>query len=83
VADYGQTIQLGSYVTATASLLYEFDPDYRRRIGKKRGSRSHPSELRYDVYTSNAVYGGKILLLYSSQRPLLALSEILSQKLGV
>jgi hypothetical protein len=36
VTDYGQTIQLGPYEAATEALLYEFDPDYRRRIGKKR-----------------------------------------------
>lgn len=36
MTDYGQTIQLGSYEAATESLLYEFDPDYRRRIGKER-----------------------------------------------
>ena len=36
VTDYGQTIQLGPYEAATESLLYEFDPDYRRRIGRER-----------------------------------------------
>jgi len=36
VTDYGQTIQLGPYEATTESLLYEFDPDYRRRIGKER-----------------------------------------------
>lgn len=36
VIDYGQTIQLGSYEAATDSFLYEFDPDYRKRIGKER-----------------------------------------------
>ena len=36
VTDYGQTIQLGPYEAATESLLYEYDPDYRRRIGKER-----------------------------------------------
>jgi hypothetical protein len=36
VIDYGQTIQLGRYEAATDALLYEFDPDYRRRIAKKR-----------------------------------------------
>jgi DNA-binding XRE family transcriptional regulator len=36
VIDYGQTIQLGPYEAATEALLYEFDPDYRRRIKKER-----------------------------------------------
>jgi len=36
VIDYGQTIQLGSYEATPDSLLYEFDPEYRRRIGKER-----------------------------------------------
>jgi hypothetical protein len=36
VTDYGQTIQLGPYEATTESLLYEFDPDYRRRLGKER-----------------------------------------------
>lgn len=36
VTDSGQTIQLGPYEATTESFLYEFDPDYRRRIGKER-----------------------------------------------
>lgn len=36
VTDYGQTIQLGLYEAATEELLYEFDPEYRRRIAKER-----------------------------------------------
>jgi hypothetical protein len=36
IIDYGQTIQLGPYEAATEALLYELDPDYRRRIGKER-----------------------------------------------
>ena len=36
VIDYGHTIQLGPYEATTESLLYEFDPEYRRRIGKER-----------------------------------------------
>lgn len=35
VIDYGQTIRLGKYEAAVA-LLYEFDPEYRRRIKQKR-----------------------------------------------
>jgi DNA-binding Xre family transcriptional regulator len=36
VTDFGQTIRLGDYEAATDAVLYEFDPDYRRRIAKKR-----------------------------------------------
>jgi hypothetical protein len=36
VTDYGQTIQLGLYEATTESLLYECDPDYRKRIAKER-----------------------------------------------
>lgn len=36
VTDYGQTIRLGTYEAATDAILYEFDPDYRRRIKKER-----------------------------------------------
>ena len=36
VIDYGQTIQLGAYEAATEALLYEFDPDYRRRVMRER-----------------------------------------------
>lgn len=36
VADYGQTIKLGNYEAASDAILYEFDPQYRRRITKQR-----------------------------------------------
>lgn len=36
VTDYGQTIRLGAYEAAADAILYEFDPDYRRRIKKER-----------------------------------------------
>ncbi|MEX2171994.1 MAG: helix-turn-helix transcriptional regulator [Pirellulales bacterium] len=36
VADYGQTVQLGKYEAATDAILYEFDPEYRRRKAKQR-----------------------------------------------
>lgn len=36
VTDFGQTIRLGDYEAATDAVLYEFDPDYRRRIAKQR-----------------------------------------------
>jgi DNA-binding Xre family transcriptional regulator len=36
VTDCGQTVRLGAYEAATDAILYEFDPDYRRRIGKQR-----------------------------------------------
>jgi DNA-binding Xre family transcriptional regulator len=36
VRDFGQTIRLGTYEAAAEALLYEYDPDYRRRIAKQR-----------------------------------------------
>lgn len=36
VADYGQTISFGGYEAAADAVLYEHDPDYRRRIKKER-----------------------------------------------
>lgn len=36
VTDCGQTIRLGDYEAAADAVLYEFDPDYRRRISKER-----------------------------------------------
>jgi DNA-binding Xre family transcriptional regulator len=36
VADFGQTVRLGAYEAAADAILYEFDPEYRRRIGKER-----------------------------------------------
>lgn len=36
VIDCGQSVRLGDYEAATDALLYECDPQYRRRISKKR-----------------------------------------------
>lgn len=36
VADFGQTIRFGDYETSTHSMLYQFDPEYRREVNKKR-----------------------------------------------
>ena len=36
VIDCGQTVQLGDYEAAVDAILYEYDPDYRRRISKQR-----------------------------------------------
>jgi hypothetical protein len=36
VTDYGHTINLGGYEASADSILYEVDPDYRRRINAKR-----------------------------------------------
>lgn len=36
VTDFGQTVRLGDYEAAADAILYEFDPDYRRRIAKER-----------------------------------------------
>jgi len=36
VIDCGQTVQLGDYEAAVDAILYEYDPQYRRRISKQR-----------------------------------------------
>jgi hypothetical protein len=36
LVDYGQTIRLGKYEAAADAVLYEFDPEYRRRVKKER-----------------------------------------------
>lgn len=36
VMDNGQTIRLGDYEAAADAILYEFDPEYRRRISQER-----------------------------------------------
>lgn len=36
VTDSGQTVRLGEYEAAADALLYEFDPEYRRRINGQR-----------------------------------------------
>lgn len=36
VIDCGQTVELGDYEAAVDAILYEYDPEYRRRIRKQR-----------------------------------------------
>jgi lambda repressor-like predicted transcriptional regulator len=36
LADYGHTVRLGDYEASSDAILYEVDPDYRRRIRKQR-----------------------------------------------
>lgn len=36
IVDYGQTIRLGKYEAATDAVLYEFEPEYRRRKRSER-----------------------------------------------
>ena len=36
VTDYGQTLKLGDYEVAADAILYEVDPEYRRRANKRR-----------------------------------------------
>jgi len=36
VIDCGQTVRLGDYEAAVDAILYEYDPEYRRRISKKQ-----------------------------------------------
>ena len=48
LTDCGQTIRLGDYEAAADAILYEYDPDYRRRIHKerKRSEQSFGASLR-------------------------------------
>ena len=48
VTDYGHSVRLGAYEAASDALLYEFDPAYRRRIGRQRheDERSFGASLR-------------------------------------
>ena len=48
VIDCGQTVQLGDYEAAVDAILYEYDPEYRRRISKQRlqGDQSFGASLR-------------------------------------
>jgi hypothetical protein len=39
VIDYGRTITLGDYEAAADAILYELDPEYRRRLKKQRRQR--------------------------------------------
>ncbi len=36
VTDYGRTVALGDYEASADAILYELDPDYRRRLKKQR-----------------------------------------------
>jgi hypothetical protein len=36
VEDYGHTVRLGEYEAATDAILYEIDPDFRKRLNAKR-----------------------------------------------
>jgi hypothetical protein len=36
LSDYGRTVALGDYEAAADAILYELDPDYRRRLRKQR-----------------------------------------------
>ncbi|MFM7166489.1 MAG: helix-turn-helix domain-containing protein [Planctomycetaceae bacterium] len=48
VTDFGQTVQLGHYEASADAILYEFDPQYRRRISRMRqqSERSFGASLR-------------------------------------
>lgn len=48
VIDCGQTVKLGDYEAAVDALLYEYDPEYRRAMSKKRlqEERSFGASLR-------------------------------------
>ncbi len=48
VSDYGHTVSLGKYEAAADALLYELDPDYRKKLSRQRAEsdRSFGSALR-------------------------------------
>jgi hypothetical protein len=48
VEDYGHTVRLGEYEAAADAILYEVDPDYRKRLNAKRRQedRSFGASLR-------------------------------------
>ena len=48
LTDYGRTVALGDYEAATDAILYETDPDYRKRLNRKRreNERSFGASLR-------------------------------------
>ena len=48
VTDYGHSVRLGAYEAASDAILYEFDSDYRRRLGRQRHQeeRSFGASLR-------------------------------------
>jgi len=48
VTDYGHTVRFGDYEAATDAILYEYDPEYRRLLAKKRraSERSFGASLR-------------------------------------
>ena len=48
VTDFGHTVRLGEYEAAADALLYELDPDYRKKLSKQRAEsdRSFGSALR-------------------------------------
>ena len=48
MTDFGQTVRLGRYEAAADAILYEFDPDYRRRISRvrKQSERTFGASLR-------------------------------------
>ena len=48
VADYGRTVSFGGYEAASDAILYELDPDYRKKLLKKRkeADRSFGASLR-------------------------------------
>lgn len=36
ITDFGQSVRLGEYEAASHAVLYEFDPEYRRRVSRRR-----------------------------------------------
>lgn len=47
LTDHGRTVALGDYEAAADAILYELDPDYRRRLKKQRrqGERTFGASL--------------------------------------
>lgn len=59
VTDSGQTVRLGEYEAAADALLYEFDPEYRRRINGQHSRTNRASGQPCDGCASSGGSAGK------------------------
>ena len=94
IIDFGHTVRLGQFEAATEAILYEFDPDFRRRERKRRfdGDESFGGSLRR-LRRQRGLKRGDFLPLSSKavariergevETPQATTLKILSQRLGV
>lgn len=92
--DYGRTVVLGAYEASADAILYELDPDYRRKINKQRRERDRSfgaslMRLRKQRRLRRGDFGPisskEIARLERNEveRPHAKTLEIISQRLGV